>query len=47
MSRSGPAASFSLGAATALHLIVAVGIGGTLVVNGEPLTGAQGAAGAS
>ena len=33
------------GAATALHLIVAVGIGGTLVVNGEPLTGAQGAAG--
>jgi predicted NBD/HSP70 family sugar kinase len=33
------------GAATALHLIVAVGIGGTLVVNGEPLTGALGAAG--
>jgi predicted NBD/HSP70 family sugar kinase len=33
------------GAATALHLIVAFGIGGTLVVNGEPLTGAQGAAG--
>jgi predicted NBD/HSP70 family sugar kinase len=33
------------GAATALHLIVAVGIGGTLVVNGEPVTGAQGAAG--
>jgi predicted NBD/HSP70 family sugar kinase len=33
------------GAATALHLIVAVGIGGTLVVNGDPVTGAQGAAG--
>jgi predicted NBD/HSP70 family sugar kinase len=33
------------GLATALHLIVAVGIGGTLVVNGEPLTGAHGAAG--
>ncbi|MCT7661787.1 ROK family transcriptional regulator [Mycobacterium deserti] len=33
------------GAATALHLIVAVGVGGALVVNGEPLTGAQGAAG--
>jgi predicted NBD/HSP70 family sugar kinase len=33
------------GAATALHLIVAVGIGGALIVNGEPLTGAQGAAG--
>ena len=32
-------------AATALYLIVAVGIGGTLVVNGEPLTGAHGAAG--
>jgi predicted NBD/HSP70 family sugar kinase len=33
------------GAGTALHLMVAVGIGGTLVVNGEPVTGAQGAAG--
>ena len=33
------------GAATALHLIVAVGIGGTLVVNGDPVTGSQGAAG--
>jgi predicted NBD/HSP70 family sugar kinase len=33
------------GAGTALHLIVAVGIGGTLVVNGEPLSGSQGAAG--
>jgi predicted NBD/HSP70 family sugar kinase len=33
------------GAATALHLIVAVGIGGTLVVNGDPITGSQGAAG--
>ena len=33
------------GAATALHLIVAQGIGGTLVVNGEPVTGAHGAAG--
>ena len=32
-------------AATALYLIVAQGIGGTLVVNGEPLTGANGAAG--
>jgi predicted NBD/HSP70 family sugar kinase len=32
-------------AGTALHLIVAVGIGGALIVNGEPLTGAQGAAG--
>ena len=32
-------------AATALHLIVAEGIGGTLVVKGEPLAGAQGAAG--
>jgi predicted NBD/HSP70 family sugar kinase len=32
-------------AATALCLIVAQGIGGTLVVNGEPLTGANGAAG--
>jgi predicted NBD/HSP70 family sugar kinase len=32
-------------AATALYLIVAQGIGGTLVVNGEPLTGAHGAAG--
>jgi predicted NBD/HSP70 family sugar kinase len=33
------------GAATALHLLVAVGLGGTLVVNGEPVTGAHGAAG--
>lgn len=32
-------------AATALYLIVAQGIGGTLVVNGEPLNGAHGAAG--
>jgi len=32
-------------AGTALYLIVAQGIGGTLVVNGEPLTGAHGAAG--
>jgi predicted NBD/HSP70 family sugar kinase len=32
-------------ATTALCLIVAQGIGGTLVVNGEPLTGANGAAG--
>jgi predicted NBD/HSP70 family sugar kinase len=39
--RSGAARS----AATALHLIVAQGIGGTLVVNGEPLSGAHGAAG--
>ena len=34
-------------AATALHLIVAEGIGGTLVVKGEPLAGAQGAAGST
>jgi predicted NBD/HSP70 family sugar kinase len=39
--RSGAARS----AATALHLIVAQGIGGALVVNGEPLNGAHGAAG--
>jgi predicted NBD/HSP70 family sugar kinase len=32
-------------ARTALYLIVAQGIGGTLVVNGEPLIGAHGAAG--
>src|SRR6478736_4296273 len=32
-------------AATALYLIVAQGIGGTLVVDGEPVTGAHGAAG--
>jgi predicted NBD/HSP70 family sugar kinase len=32
-------------AATALYLIVAQGIGGTLVVNGDTLTGAHGAAG--
>ena len=39
--RSGAARS----ASTALHLIVAQGLGGTLVVNGEPVTGAHGAAG--
>jgi predicted NBD/HSP70 family sugar kinase len=33
------------GAGTALHLLVAVGLGGTLVVDGEPVTGARGAAG--
>jgi predicted NBD/HSP70 family sugar kinase len=33
------------GAGTALHLLVAVGLGGTLVVNGEPVIGAHGAAG--
>ncbi|HEV7420134.1 MAG TPA: ROK family protein [Mycobacterium sp.] len=33
------------GAGTALHLLIAVGLGGTLVVNGEPVTGAHGAAG--
>lgn len=33
------------GASTALHLIIAVGIGGTLVVDGVPTTGARGAAG--
>lgn len=33
------------GATTALHLIVAVGLGGTLVVEGAPVTGAHGAAG--
>lgn len=32
-------------AGTSLHLIVATGIGGTLVVNGEPMSGAHGAAG--
>ncbi|MGB3481749.1 MAG: ROK family protein [Mycobacterium sp.] len=32
-------------AGTALHLIVAVGIGGTLVVDGVPVAGAHGAAG--
>ncbi|MDG4667112.1 ROK family transcriptional regulator [Mycobacterium sp. 236(2023)] len=32
-------------AGTVLHLIVMVGLGGTLVVNGEPVTGAHGAAG--
>jgi predicted NBD/HSP70 family sugar kinase len=32
-------------AATSLYLMVAEGIGGALVVNGEPLTGAHGAAG--
>jgi predicted NBD/HSP70 family sugar kinase len=40
-SRTGAAHS----AATALHLIVAHGLGGTLVVNGEPVGGAHGAAG--
>jgi predicted NBD/HSP70 family sugar kinase len=39
--RSGAARS----AATALYLIVAQGIGGALIVNGEPLKGAHGAAG--
>ncbi len=33
------------GAGTALHLLVAVGLGGTLVVDGEPVTGAHGAGG--
>lgn len=33
------------GAGTALHLIVAVGLGGTLVVDGAPVAGAHGAAG--
>lgn len=33
------------GAGTALHLLVAVGLGGTLVIDGEPVTGAHGAAG--
>src|SRR4029450_6881980 len=32
-------------AATSLYLMVAEGIGGALVVNGEPLTGTHGAAG--
>lgn len=32
-------------AGTVLHLIVAVGLGGTLVVNGEPVSGSHGAAG--
>ncbi|WP_234790728.1 ROK family protein [Mycolicibacterium wolinskyi] len=32
-------------AGTALHLIITVGIGGTLIVNGEPVTGSHGAAG--
>ncbi len=39
--RSGAARS----ATTALYLIVVQGVGGVLVVNGEPLTGAHGAAG--
>jgi predicted NBD/HSP70 family sugar kinase len=39
--RSGAARS----ATTALYLMVAEGVGGTLVVGGEPLTGAHGAAG--
>ena len=33
------------GAGTTLHVLVAFGLGGTLVVNGEPVTGAHGAAG--
>lgn len=33
------------GARTALHLLLAVGVGGTLVIDGEPVTGAHGAAG--
>jgi predicted NBD/HSP70 family sugar kinase len=33
------------GAGTALHLMVAVGLGGTLVVDGVPVAGAHGAAG--
>jgi len=33
------------GVATALHLMVALGIGGALVVNGEPVSGGHGAAG--
>lgn len=32
-------------AGTVLHLIITVGIGGTLIVNGEPVTGSHGAAG--
>jgi predicted NBD/HSP70 family sugar kinase len=39
--RSGAAA----GASTALHLTVEVGIGGTLVVDGQPVSGATGAGG--
>jgi len=39
--RSGAAA----GAGTALHLIVDVGVGGALVVDGRPITGSGGAAG--
>jgi len=35
----------AIGAGTALHLLVEVGIGGTLVVDGHPVTGAGGAAG--
>lgn len=33
------------GAGTALHLLVAVGLGGALVVDGDPVAGAHGAAG--
>src|SRR3954451_1016644 len=33
------------GAGTALHLLIAVGLGGTLVVNGDPVAAAHGAAG--
>ncbi|WP_072805900.1 ROK family protein [Rhodococcoides yunnanense] len=33
------------GAGTALHLIIAVGMGGTLIVDGAPASGAHGAAG--
>jgi predicted NBD/HSP70 family sugar kinase len=39
--RTGAAA----GVGTALHLIVEVGVGGALIVDGRPLTGAHGAAG--
>jgi len=35
----------AVGAATALHLMVGVGIGGTVTVDGHPLTGSHGAAG--
>jgi predicted NBD/HSP70 family sugar kinase len=35
----------AVGAGTALHLIVAVGIGGTLTVGGEPVAGGRGAGG--
>ncbi|WP_305786832.1 ROK family protein [Symbioplanes lichenis] len=35
----------AIGAPTALHLIVAVGLGGTVIVDGRPATGSYGAAG--